>query len=263
MTLKHLSFRRPGTKCADQYRCRHSLALVLILALAACLLWPATPANAISIQRVVSEKGIVAWLVEEHTVPLMTMRFAFRGGSVLDPKGKEGLANMTSSLLDEGAGDIEALAGRYFEYRDFIYLGRGINFPIALEGALKLKEISYIHASGYAAGEMKHGPIALIDSDMPVVALAPNDNTYPKMLSNMEEVSARSGRLIAVVNEGAAELSSKGSKVGDIITVPEASVFLTPIILAVPLQLLAYYIAVLKGTDVDQPRNLAKSVTVE
>ena len=159
----------------------------------------------------------------------------------------------------EGAASIEKLAKRYFHHRDFIYIGRGINFPIALEGALKLKEISYIHAEGYAAGEMKHGPIALIDEDMPVVALAPRDKTYPKMLSNMEEVSARLGRLIAVVNEGATEVSSKI----DTITVPEASVFLTPIILTVPLQLLAYYIAVKKGTDVDQPRNLAKSVTVE
>jgi glucosamine--fructose-6-phosphate aminotransferase (isomerizing) len=113
---------------------------------------------------------------------------------------------------------------------------------------------------------MKHGPIALIDEDMPVVALAPNDKTYPKMLGNMEEVSARSGRLIAVVNEGAAEgtgAAVAGGKIGDIITVPGASVFLTPILLTVPLQLLAYYIAVQKGTDVDQPRNLAKSVTVE
>jgi glucosamine--fructose-6-phosphate aminotransferase (isomerizing) len=155
---------------------------------------------------------------------------------------------------------IETLAKKYFNFRDFIYLGRGMNFPIALEGALKLKEISYIHAEGYAAGEMKHGPIALIDEDMPVVAIAPNDSTYPKMLGNIEEAKARGARIIAVVNEGDMEASKKAD---DVITVPSASVHLTHIIWSIPLQLLAYHIAVLKGTDVDQPRNLAKSVTVE
>ena len=160
----------------------------------------------------------------------------------------------------EGAPKIEALAKRYFHYRDFIYIGRGINYPIALEGALKLKEISYIHAEGYPAGEMKHGPLALIDEDMPVVALAPKDPSYPKMLGNMEEVRARGGRIIAVVNEGESGIKEM---VDDIITIPAAPTHLTPILLSVPLQLLAYHIAVLKGTDVDQPRNLAKSVTVE
>ncbi|MCR4286955.1 MAG: glutamine--fructose-6-phosphate transaminase (isomerizing) [Deltaproteobacteria bacterium] len=155
---------------------------------------------------------------------------------------------------------IETLAKKYFNFRDFIYLGRGMNFPIALEGALKLKEISYIHAEGYAAGEMKHGPIALIDEDMPVVAIAPHDSTYHKMLGNIEEAKARGARIIAVVNEGDREASKKAD---DVITVPSASVHLTPIIMSIPLQLLAYHIAVLKGTDVDQPRNLAKSVTVE
>ncbi len=160
----------------------------------------------------------------------------------------------------EGASKIEALAKRYSHYRDFIYLGRGLNHPIALEGALKLKEISYIHAEGYAAGEMKHGPIALIDEEMPVVVLAPKDLSYPKMLGNMEEVRARGGRIIAVVNEGDDEASGRAD---DVIMVPEASAHLAPVLLSVPLQLLAYHIAVLKGTDVDQPRNLAKSVTVE
>ncbi|MBI5236949.1 MAG: glutamine--fructose-6-phosphate transaminase (isomerizing) [Deltaproteobacteria bacterium] len=155
---------------------------------------------------------------------------------------------------------IEALAKKYFNFRDFIYLGRGMNFPIALEGALKLKEISYIHAEGYAAGEMKHGPIALIDEDVPVVAIAPHDSTYPKMLGNIEEAKARGARIIAVVNEGDREASKKAD---DVIAVPCASVHLTPIVMSIPLQLLAYHIAVLKGTDVDQPRNLAKSVTVE
>ncbi|MBI5893689.1 MAG: glutamine--fructose-6-phosphate transaminase (isomerizing) [Deltaproteobacteria bacterium] len=155
---------------------------------------------------------------------------------------------------------VEAIAKKYFHFRDFLYLGRGINYPVALEGALKLKEISYIHAEGYPAGEMKHGPIALIDEDMPVVVLAPKDKTYPKMLGNIEEVKARGGRIIAVVNEGDKEAAEKAD---EIISIPEASPFLMPILLAIPLQLLAYHIAVLKGTDVDQPRNLAKSVTVE
>jgi glucosamine--fructose-6-phosphate aminotransferase (isomerizing) len=162
-------------------------------------------------------------------------------------------------VLDQAAA-IETLAKKYFHLRDFIYLGRGLNYPIALEGALKLKEISYIHAEGYAAGEMKHGPIALIDENMPVVAMAPRDLSYSKMLGNMEEVKARGGRLIAIVNDGDTEACQKAD---DIIYVPEASAHLMPIVMSVPLQLLAYHVAVLKGTDVDQPRNLAKSVTVE
>ncbi len=159
-----------------------------------------------------------------------------------------------------GEPKIEAIARKYFHFRDFLYLGRGINYPVALEGALKLKEISYIHAEGYTAGEMKHGPIALIDENMPVVVLAPKDSTYPKILGNIEEVKARGGRVIAVVNEGDNEASKKAD---EIITMPSASPHLSPILLTIPLQLLAYHIAVLKGTDVDQPRNLAKSVTVE
>lgn len=161
-------------------------------------------------------------------------------------------------LMDEPK--IEAIAKRYFHLRDFLYLGRGINYPVALEGALKLKEISYIHAEGYPAGEMKHGPIALIDEDMPVVALAPKDALYSKILGNIEEVKARGGRIIAVVNENDSEASKKAD---DVIIIPAACHHLTPILLTIPLQMLAYHIAVLKGTDVDQPRNLAKSVTVE
>jgi len=156
--------------------------------------------------------------------------------------------------------EIEAIAKRYLHFRDFLYLGRGINYPVALEGALKLKEISYIHAEGYPAGEMKHGPIALIDEDMPVVVLAPKDATYPKILGNMEEVKARGGKIIAVVNEGDNEASRKADEV---MTIPATSHHLSPILITIPLQILAYHIAVLKGTDVDQPRNLAKSVTVE
>jgi glucosamine--fructose-6-phosphate aminotransferase (isomerizing) len=144
--------------------------------------------------------------------------------------------------------------------RDFLYLGRGINYPIALEGALKLKEISYIHAEGYPAGEMKHGPIALIDNNMPVLALAPNDNVLEKILSNMEEVKSRGGRLIAVATEDNVKVRSRAS---NILYVPETNQYLTPIIFSIPLHLLAYHMAVLRKCNVDQPRNLAKSVTVE
>jgi len=155
---------------------------------------------------------------------------------------------------------IEELAGRYLNYRDFLYLGRGINYPIALEGALKLKEISYIHAEGYPAGEMKHGPIALIDEDMPVVVLTAEDKVYEKVLSNIMEVKARGGKIIAIASEGNKEIATK---VDNVLYIPKCNHILTPILLSIPLQLLAYHIAVLRGSDVDQPRNLAKSVTVE
>jgi glucosamine--fructose-6-phosphate aminotransferase (isomerizing) len=152
------------------------------------------------------------------------------------------------------------IARKYLPARDFLYLGRGINYPIALEGALKLKEISYIHAEGYPAGEMKHGPIALIDREMPVVVLATQNDVYEKVVSNIEQVRAREGKVIALVSQSDREIIQK---VDDILFIPETHPFLTPILLTIPLQLLAYYMADLKGTDVDQPRNLAKSVTVE
>ncbi len=155
---------------------------------------------------------------------------------------------------------IEKIARKYGKAHDFLYLGRGINYPVALEGALKLKEISYIHAEGYSAGEMKHGPIALIDENMPVVVLIPNDNVFEKTLSNLKEVESRNGRIIAVTDHHNAELEEVA---WEIITVPQTHRLLTPVLLTVPLQLLAYHIAVYRGTDVDQPRNLAKSVTVE
>ena len=155
---------------------------------------------------------------------------------------------------------IEELAKQFFECSDFLFLGRGINYPVALEGALKLKEISYIHAEGYPAGEMKHGPIALIDHQMPVVALAPDHKVYEKMVSNMEEVKARDGILIAVVTEGNNDLTEKADHE---LLIPQTHPMLAPILGIVPLQLLAYHIALLRGCDVDQPRNLAKSVTVE
>ncbi len=155
---------------------------------------------------------------------------------------------------------VEKIARKYLHARDFLYLGRGINYPIALEGALKLKEISYVHAEGYPAGEMKHGPIALIDRDMPVVVLATKNDVYEKVISNIEEVRAREGKIIALVSPSDREIVKK---VDDVIFIPETLPSLTPILLTPPLQLLAYYMADFKGTDVDQPRNLAKSVTVE
>jgi glucosamine--fructose-6-phosphate aminotransferase (isomerizing) len=158
------------------------------------------------------------------------------------------------------AEDVQRLAKRYARFRDFLYLGRGISFPIALEGALKLKEISYIHAEGYPAGEMKHGPIALIDEDMPVVIIAPPDHTYEKVVNNIEEVKARDGRVIAVV---AGDDSLVATSADEVIAVPHCDPLFSPLLMTVPLQLLAYYIADFRGTDVDQPRNLAKSVTVE
>jgi len=156
--------------------------------------------------------------------------------------------------------EVLEIAKKYLYARDFLYLGRGINYPIALEGALKLKEISYIHAEGYPAGEMKHGPIALIDREIPVVVLATRDEIYNKVLSNVEEVKAREGRVIALASRSDKEIVKK---VDDVISIPETHPSLAPILLTLPLQLLAYYMADLKGTDVDQPRNLAKSVTVE
>ena len=160
----------------------------------------------------------------------------------------------------KGTSEIEHLARKYVHFRDFLYLGRGISYPIALEGALKLKEISYIHAEGYPAGEMKHGPIALIDEDMPVVVLTPKDHTYEKVLGNIEEVKARDGKIIALVTD---QDPAVAAKVDDVISVPATHPLLSPFLTAIILQLLAYYIADFRGTDVDQPRNLAKSVTVE
>jgi glucosamine--fructose-6-phosphate aminotransferase (isomerizing) len=157
--------------------------------------------------------------------------------------------------------DIDEVARKIADARDVLYLGRGINFPIALEGALKLKEISYIHAEGYAAGELKHGPIALIDETVPVIVIAPRDELYEKTISNMEEVAARGGRIVLITDKAGAK--ANGGRAFDVIEVPEAHPFISPMLYALPVQLLAYHAAVFRGTDVDQPRNLAKSVTVE
>jgi glucosamine--fructose-6-phosphate aminotransferase (isomerizing) len=156
--------------------------------------------------------------------------------------------------------EIEFIANEFKSSRNFLYLGRGYNFPVALEGALKLKEISYIHAEGYPAAEMKHGPIALIDDNMPVVFIAPKDSTYDKIVSNIEEIRARKGRIIAIASENDTNIDRL---VDYSIKIPDTIRMLMPILSVIPLQLLAYHIAVKKGLNVDQPRNLAKSVTVE
>jgi glucosamine--fructose-6-phosphate aminotransferase (isomerizing) len=158
--------------------------------------------------------------------------------------------------LDES---IRHLAERFADKQHALFLGRGTHWPVALEGALKLKEISYIHAEGYPAGELKHGPLALVDADMPVIAVAPNDHLIDKLRSNMEEVRARGGKLYLFVDEGVAEGMGEGS----VLVMPAAGEIAAPVVSTIPLQLLAYHVAVLRGTDVDQPRNLAKSVTVE
>ncbi|MFN3780952.1 MAG: SIS domain-containing protein, partial [Candidatus Kapaibacteriota bacterium] len=160
----------------------------------------------------------------------------------------------------ERADQIKAIAKEFSYSRNFLYLGRGFNFPVALEGALKMKEVTYIHAEGYPSAEMKHGPIALIDENMPVVFIAPKDEIYDKVISNIEEVRSRKGRVIVIATENDERIKKYAEKV---FYIPETLPMLTPILSVIPLQLLAYYIAVELGYNVDQPRNLAKSVTVE
>jgi glucosamine--fructose-6-phosphate aminotransferase (isomerizing) len=211
---------------------------------------------------VASTKAFTAQLTALY---LMGLFFAELRGALTSDDVKKRLVDLVhvptlvERCLEEDAG-IEQIAKRYFKANDFLYLGRGPNFPVALEGALKLKEISYIHAEGYPGGEMKHGPIALIDENMPIVVLAGKNGVYDKILANIQEVKARSGIVIALATAGDAEIG----KIADhVIPVPATNQLLMPILMSVPLQLLAYYIAVLRGADVDQPRNLAKSVTVE
>jgi len=169
------------------------------------------------------------------------------------PKKIEEVLKSTHDYLKEIAKD-------FIESTNFLYLGRGYNFPAALEGALKLKEISYIHAEGYPAAEMKHGPIALIDENMPIVIIAPKKGHYDKIVSNVQEIKARKGKILAVVNKGDKQVAEMSDYV---IEIPEVSECFSPILASVPLQILSYYIAVYRGVNVDQPRNLAKSVTVE
>ena len=169
------------------------------------------------------------------------------------------LPDLAQSVLDS-SGEIKKIAEIFKHADNFLYLGRGFNYPVALEGALKLKEISYIHAEGYPAAEIKHGPIALIDEKMPVVVIAPQDRTYDKVINNIEQVKARNGSVIAIATEGDKDIG----KIADwVITIPKVESHFLPIVAVIPLQLLAYYIAILRGCNVDQPRNLAKSVTVE
>ncbi len=205
-----------------------------------------------------------AFTSQVAALALVTLRLArLRNLSILQGRqfihALKALPGQIQQILDR-AGEVERLAERFVSATNALYLGRGVNFPVALEGALKLKEISYIHAEGYPAAEMKHGPIALIDENMPVVFIAPRDAVHSKIVSNIEEVKARGGKVIALVNEGDAEIERLADAT---LTIPETIDLLTPILTIVPLQLFSYYVAVRRGCNVDQPRNLAKSVTVE
>lgn len=215
---------------------------------------------------VASTKAFTSQLAALH---LLALRLAEVRGTVTPDQVREEIDGLLQlpTLVEQTlrvSALVDEIARRYYNRRDFLFLGRGINYPIALEGALKLKEISYIHAEGYPAGEMKHGPIALIDEQMPVVAIAPRDHVFEKMLSNIQEVKARGGSVIALTT-GRDELveSLLDTTHDSIITLPEARPRFSPVTTVIPLQLLAYHIAVRRGCDVDQPRNLAKSVTVE
>jgi glucosamine--fructose-6-phosphate aminotransferase (isomerizing) len=174
-------------------------------------------------------------------------------------QGLEKLPDQIRETLRQ-SGHIRELAQKYYRSSHFLYIGRKYQYPIALEGALKLKEIAYIHAEGYAAGEMKHGPIALVDPDFPTMAIAPEDGSYEKIMSNVQEIRARDGRIVAITTAGNTRLAPL---VDDVIEVPLNHDLLMPVLTVVPLQLFAYHCAVLRGCDVDKPRNLAKSVTVE
>jgi glucosamine--fructose-6-phosphate aminotransferase (isomerizing) len=174
-----------------------------------------------------------------------------------------GLPTLLEENLPGLQKKIKAVAELFYDSRNFLFVGRGLNYPIALEGALKLKEISYIHAEGYAAGELKHGPIALIDKDMPILGLVPKDKVYEKSISNIEEIKARQGQLILIGSEGDRQLGKITDHVLYMPKTPTMMEELNPILFTIPAQLLAYEIATLRGCDVDQPRNLAKSVTVE
>lgn len=210
---------------------------------------------------VASTKAFTSQLTVLALITLMIARakgMAEKDGKILAEE-LASLPEKVSKALTLDA-DIRTLVSKFKTMRNFLYLGRGANFPVALEGALKLKEISYIHAEGYPAAEMKHGPIALIDENMPVVFIVPKDAIYEKVISNIQEVKARKGRIIAVANEDDTEI---GAMVDHVIRVPRTYGFFGPIVNSIPLQLLAYHMAVARGTNVDQPRNLAKSVTVE
>jgi glucosamine--fructose-6-phosphate aminotransferase (isomerizing) len=211
---------------------------------------------------VASTKAFTAQLA---ALALLAVFLGRRKGTLAEGRAKELLAHLREvpgrmERCLKADEQIRGLANRFAHCRDVLYLGRGVNYPIALEGALKLKEISYIHAEGYPAGEMKHGPIALIDENLPVVAIAVDGKVFEKTLSNIEEARARGAQVLAVVTEGQKGLDGKAEAV---LTVPPIEELLSPLLAIIPLQLLAYHLAVKRGCDVDQPRNLAKSVTVE
>jgi glucosamine--fructose-6-phosphate aminotransferase (isomerizing) len=206
-----------------------------------------------------------AFSTQVSILTLMALQIAQSRGTISTSKLRQilyELEHMPAKIEETLKLDdqIREIAEIYKDATNFLYLGRGYNFPVALEGALKLKEISYIHAEGYPAAEMKHGPIALIDEEMPVVFLATNQSAYEKIVSNIQEVKARKGKIIAIVNKGDTTIKALADHC---IEVPETEEVLSPLVTIVPLQLLAYHIAILRGCDVDQPRNLAKSVTVE
>jgi glucosamine--fructose-6-phosphate aminotransferase (isomerizing) len=210
---------------------------------------------------VASTKAFTSQMMVLSLVSLLLARMRTmsleQGRQIIDALYK--IPDQVNEILQNDSA-IKSIAEKYYQKNNFLYLGRGFNFPIALEGALKLKEISYIHAEGYPSAEMKHGPIALIDENMPVVVIALKDKVHDKVLSNIAEIKARKGKVIAVATQGDTEIADK---VDHVIYIPQTLEHLTPILSVIPLQLLAYHMAVLRGCNVDQPRNLAKSVTVE
>ena len=215
---------------------------------------------------VASTKAFTSQLVALH---LLALHIAQVRGTLSTSEIRAAIEKLLQlpQILEQAikaAAATERIAEKFYNRTDFLFLGRGINYPIALEGALKLKEISYIHAEGYPAGEMKHGPIALIDERMPVVAIAPDDHVFEKMIGNVQEAKARGGSVIAITSEGDTRMAAILDAQHDVVlAMPRTDALLTPIVMTIPLQLLAYHIAVRRGCDVDQPRNLAKSVTVE
>jgi len=213
----------------------------------------------------ISVASTKAFTTQLTALYLLGLHLGRQRGRIDAERGRQLVSDLVAipHLVKEALGRervIERVAKKYGNASDFLYLARGVNYPVALEGALKLKEISYIHAEGYPAGEMKHGPIALINEEMPVVVLIPQDAVFQKTLSNLKEVESRGGRIIVVTDAPSPELEEVA---WEVLSVPRAGALLTPIVLTIPLQLLAYHVAVYRGTDVDQPRNLAKSVTVE
>src|SRR5690606_1698136 len=206
-----------------------------------------------------------AFTAQVTVLTLMALQIAHKKGTITQSRYRSLLHELENipakvEMALKSNDKVKEIAARFKDARNFLYLGRGYGFPVALEGALKLKEISYIHAEGYPAAEMKHGPIALIDEEMPVVVIATKNASYEKVVSNIQEVKARKGKIIAIVTEG----DTVVKKMADYtIEIPETDDILVPLVSVIPLQLLSYHIAVMRGCNVDQPRNLAKSVTVE